>query len=821
MRVPLSWLRELVDVDLTPEQLADRLTVLGMEVQGIERIGADWAHVVVGEILEVAPHPGSTRLSLTRIRTGDGPERAIVCGATNIAPGQRIPVALPGAVLPGDRRIEVTRIAGVESAGMLCSGAELGLTVDADGILILPGSTPIGVGLPELLGDTVLDVDVKPNRGDALCILGLAREVSAATGAPLRRPAIAVAEAGEQTSARLSVTIEDARCSRFVGRRVDGVRVGPSPLEIQRRLMAAGMRPVSNVVDASNYVMLELGKPIHTFDAGAVGDGRIIVRAARTGERLETLDHVERTLDPDVLVIADPTGPLAIAGVMGGASSEVGPETTSVVIESAIFDPVSIRRTAFRYALRSEASLRFEKGQEHALARTGADRTAQLILAWAGGTATAGVVDTDPTEPPRATVAWRPRRVNRLLGTDLAADEQQALLGRVEIVSAPAPAGTPVTIIATEPPVVPDASEPVWLAEVPGHRRDLAIEADLAEEIARVRGYDALVGTLPSTAMPAYRRDPWAAPDMIRGLLAARGFAEVVTHALVGPEDHARLGLAADDPRTIRAENPVTVDHSELRRDLLPSLVAVLADNERQRRADVAIFEIGQVHTLDGRTPGAIARLGILAAGAMEPATWDGPGRAAGVGSLKSLLAWLVLRIGEATLRFTTATARDAIDHPGRTARVHARRADGTEVDLGTVGELDPRYLDACGIRAAAVAWADLDLAALLSVVPGRRRIGLPPRLPSVERDIAVVVPVDLPAGRVEETIRAAAGPQLAGLRLFDRYRGAPLAPDEVSLAWRLRFDPADEPLDDAALEPIVARIVGALGDALGARLRA
>ena len=357
-----------------------------------------------------------------------------MCGATNIAAGQRVPVALPGAVLPGDRRIERTEKMGVVSNGMLCSGEELGLTADADGILILPEGTPLGRPLVELFGDTVLDVDVKPNRGDALSIVGLAREVAAVTGGSLRLPPTDLVESGRPTAERLRVEVVDPDlCPRFVGRWVSGVHVGPSPDWVQMRLLAAGQRPISNVVDASNYVMLELGKPIHTFDAAAVHDGRIVVRRATAGERFETLDHVVRELDPETLVIADAAGPIGIAGVMGGAASEIGASTTDVVVESAIFDPISIRRTAFRYALRSDASLRFEKGQEWRLARVGADRTARLIAEWAGGEIAPGAVDSNPGEPPTAHVAFRPARVNRLLGTDLDADDQRALLGRVGI----------------------------------------------------------------------------------------------------------------------------------------------------------------------------------------------------------------------------------------------------------------------------------------------------------------------------------------------------------------------------------------------------
>jgi phenylalanyl-tRNA synthetase beta chain len=396
MRVPLSWLRDYVDFDMPPERLAERLTMLGMEVAAIERIGADWSSVVVGELLEVAPHPNTDRLLLAQVRVSDSDQPlSIVCGATNIAAGQRVPVALPGAMLPGNRQIGVSTIQGAQSQGMLCSGAELGLTSDADGILILapPGDGDgasalpglrIGRPLAEVVGDTVLDIDVKPNRGDALSLVGLAREVAAITGGEVRWPEINVPESGDSTNDHVWVEVADKRlCPRFVARYVDALKVGPSPVAVQLRLTAAGMRPVSNAVDASNYVMVELGKPIHVFDAGAVSGGTIIVRPAREGETLETLDHVTRDLTPETLLIADSGGPIGIAGVMGGAQSEVSEGTTAAIIESAVFDPVSIRRTAQRFSLRSEASARFEKGQESRLARVGADRTAQLLAAWA------------------------------------------------------------------------------------------------------------------------------------------------------------------------------------------------------------------------------------------------------------------------------------------------------------------------------------------------------------------------------------------------------------------------------------------------------
>ncbi|HEY8134524.1 MAG TPA: phenylalanine--tRNA ligase subunit beta, partial [Candidatus Limnocylindrales bacterium] len=566
MRVPLSWLRDYVEFDLPPERLAERLTLLGLEVQSIERIGDDWTSVVVGELLEVVPHPRADRLNLTKVKvTGQDQPLSIVCGAHNIAAGQRVPVALPGAVLPGDRRIGVSTIQGTESQGMLCSGAELGLTTDAEGILILPPDSRLGSPLADVAGDVVLDIDVKPNRGDALSMIGLAREVAAITGGQVRWPEISVPESGDATSDHLGVEVTDDKlCPRFVGRYVDGLKVGPSPFRIQLRLSAAGMRPVSNVVDASNYVMLELGKPIHTFDAASVTGGKIVVRTARDMEELETLDHVKRSLTPDTLVIADATGAIGIAGVMGGAGSEVSETTSAVIVESAVFDPVSIRRTAFRYGLRSEASLRFEKGQESRLARVGADRTAQLLAEWAGGRVATGVVDTNPVDEEPRRVAFRPARVDRLLGTDTSADEMRAALSRIGI--------------ATE------GEGEELVAVVPPHRRDIAIAEDVAEEVVRIIGYDAVPARLPASVMPGYREIPTEHINSLRDVLAGRGLNEVLSNALIGPDDHARLGYGAGDKATIRVENHISIDHSELRRTMLPGLLGVLGRNERQKR---------------------------------------------------------------------------------------------------------------------------------------------------------------------------------------------------------------------------------------------
>ncbi len=824
MRVPLSWLREFVDVELSPEGLAERLTLLGMEVSAIEHIGADWQRIVVGELLEVAPHPNSQKLSLTRVRTGPGEEElSIVCGATNIEAGQRIPVALPGSVLPGERHIDITTIAGTQSQGMLCSGDELGLTADADGILILPRDSELGVDMAKMAGDVVLDIDVKPNRGDALSILGLAREVAAATGAELRWPDLSVEEAGDSTAEHLRVDVADPElCPVFVGRYVEGVSVGPSPWDVQKRLIAAGVRPISNIVDASNYVLMELGKPIHTFDAAAIRDGHIIVRRAAAGERLETLDHVQRELSEDTLLITDPDGPVAIAGVMGGADSEVGDETTAIIIESAIFDPVSVRRTAFRYSLRSEASLRFEKGQAHPMARLGADRTAALIARWAGGRVATGVVDTQPESPAQVRIPFRPARVSQLLGEDISVDEQRQQLQRVEIETEAAAPDEVVPVIAGDEPLgtVVDATEAL-VALIPGHRLDLAIEADIIEEIARVRGYDTVAGALPHTGMPAYRRDPQRLADQLRDMLAGAGLSEIITHGLIGPDDHLALGFAAEDASTVIAANPVTLDHSQLRRSMLPEHLRVLVENERQRTLDIHAFEVGALHHWHEGEPVQRQVLGLLFAGRERPVTHDRAPVPVDVAMVKGLLEQLSIRLTRCRLVYEALTPREGVEHPGRTAAVVAVALDGDSTIVGRVGEVHPRLLEAYGARAEHVAFAEIDLDAFERLVPARLRVGRIEHLPGVERDIAIVVPAGTAAGAVEALIREHGGGHLRAVTLFDQYRGAPLGDDEKSLAYRLRFESAEDALDDDAVQPAVERVVAVLSERLGARQRA
>ncbi len=782
MRVPLSWLREVVDFELTPEQLAERLTLLGMEVKGIERRGADWDNVVVGELLAVEKHPRADRLSLTKVTTGQGEPLDIVCGATNIAVGQRVPVALPGAVLPGNRRIERTEKMGVVSNGMLCSGDELGLTADADGILILAPETPLGARLTDLYGDVVLDIDVKPNRGDALSVIGVAREVAAVTGSPVRMPPTETPEDGSvRTEDRLRIRVDDAQlCPRFVGRWIDDVTVRPSPDWVQMRLLAAGIRPISNVVDASNYVMVELGKPTHAYDAAALARtggnvAEIVVRLAREGETIETIDHVVRNLTPDTLLIADTAQPIGIAGVMGGAGTEVGAETTAVIVESAIFDPVTIRRTAFRYALRSDASLRFEKGQEFRLARVGADRATRLITEWAGGRAAAGVVDTNPTEPATRRVAFRPARVDRLLGTTLGGVAQRQVLARVGIATEPATGPIDVVIAAgPAPESVPAAAGEAILATVPTWRRDIEIEADLAEEVARVHGYEEIPGHLPATPMPEWRESPLAARDAIREALVGAGLTEVVSYALVSSKlDETFAWLQATRPArgeapaeggSITVANPLSSDHSILRQNLIGSLVEVVQRNIRHGTTDVLAFEVGKGYGRVGDGPREWWRLGLAMTGAAVPPAWNQPRRDADIDDAKGVIT-LIAKLTGAGEPSYQPLATEPMLHPGRSATVEAAFPDGEPAITGAVGELHPRLAEAWDLRGRVIV-AELSVAGLAGgALPVILAEALP-RVQPIERDLTVDVPDRVPAAEVAARIRESGGPLLQAVTL-------------------------------------------------------
>jgi phenylalanyl-tRNA synthetase beta chain len=813
MRVPLSWLREYVDVDLAPRQLAEELTMRGMEVDAIETAGADWKDVVVGRVLEVRRHPNADTLWLARVDVGEaGGELAIVCGAQNLEVGQLVPTALVGAVLPGDRRIERTKIRGEVSNGMLCSAAELGLGSDAEGIHILGHDDEIALGstLADLVGETVLDVDVKPNRGDALSMVGLAREIAAFTGSSLRLPDASIDEADDDASSHVTIRIEDPELNpRFTARWFENVANGSSPDWMQRRLIAAGMRPISAVVDVTNYVMHELGQPMHAYDADAIPDGEIVVRRARAGERLETIDHVQRDLDERMLVIADRERPIGLAGIMGGASTEVGEGTTRVILESAIFHGPTIRNTARRLGLRSEASMRHEKGLGPDLPRFAADRAARLIAEITGARIARGIVDNDPKPPPLRRVPVEVPRLRRLLGIEIDAGRVRELLE---------PLGFGVTGDGDRLEV-----------EVPSHRLDVAVAADVAEEVARAHGYERIAGRLPEAALPPYRPDPSEPREVVRRVLAGIGLDEMIGHALIGPDDLERVGRDPRDPELVRIYNPLSPQHSILRPSMAPSMLDGLAENARRRLHDVWLFDVGKVyrhprspsprdHASETAGTGRYEswELGIALSGsAVPPAPGEMP-QVADVATIKGVIDALHDGLGapRPAYRAEPEDDRHPHRHPGRAALI----TDAAGRAYGSLGELHPRVVEAWGLVGRPVD-AAIDVGRLLALAPEAVRAVPVPAAQPVDRDLAVVVADDAPVGEVLRIARSSAGPRLDSVRLFDVYRGEQVGEGRVSYALAFRFQPLESG-DEAEVDRALNKVRGSLQHHLGAEIR-
>jgi len=794
VRVPLSWLAEFAPFELAPAALGEVFDDLGMVVEGIETVGDDLAGVVVARVLEVAAHPDADRVRLTQVDAGDGQPRQVVCGAPNVAAGQLVPLATVGAVLPGGLAIARRKVRGQWSEGMICSPAELGVGDDGAGILVLPEGPAPGTPARHVLGgaEVVFDLAIEANRPDALSVAGVARDAAARLGLPfaLPEPASApVAGTGPAAAELASVAVESTDlCPRFTARVITGVAVGPSAPRLSRRLTLAGMRPISNVVDASNYVMLELGQPTHPYDLDRLPGRGLLVRRARPGEVLVTLDGVERRLgDGDDCLICDATGtPVGIGGIMGGASSEIAADTTTVLLEAAYFAPMAIARTAKRLGLRSEASARFERGCDP----DGIERaTARLCQLLGTGAVAAGQLDADHRPPHPPPIRVRTARVNALLGTDLGDDDVRRLLAPIGF--RPSPAGAGVTE-----------------AVAPGFRPDATAEIDLVEEVARHHGYGRIARTRPASPFVGRLTPYQRARRQLREVLAGLGVSEAVTSPLLGPGDHARAGLAGEEAgAAVVAVDPLAREESVLRTSLRPGLLGALAFNAAHRTPDAALFEVGHVFRVPPGGPAA-TRL------PEEPEVLG----VALAGPEGARAAWPVL----ATLRdafhredLSVEAARLPGLHPTRAATVAVAGAPA-----GAVGEVDPGVVAAHGLEGR-VGWLELDLAAFLPAerrYPQARPVS---RHPSSDVDLALVVADEVPALAAEATVRAAAGGLLVGLGLFDVYRGEHLGPGRRSLAWRLRLQALDRTLTDADVAAVRDAVVAAVADAHGGQLRA
>lgn len=804
MRVSYNWLKEYIDCGLTPRELAERLTLSGIEVESVEPFRPGLPRVVAAEVIGIQPHPGSERLTRVRVNPGGEP-LSIVCGAPNVALGQKVPLALPGAVMPDGSRIEAASILGVASQGMICSPRELGLDLGEEaeaGILILDAAAAPGASVSELLefDDSIFFLGLTPNRADCLGMLGVAYEVAALTGASVKIPPSKLPEDDESvhSAARISV-LDEALCPRYTARVIMDLTIRPAPLWMQLRLLKAGIRPINNVVDITNYVMWEYGQPLHAFDYELLEGKEIIVRRAAPGETLLTLDGLTRSLDTEVLVIADLSGPIGLAGVMGGESTEISPATRSVLLESARFHPGSIRRTARRFNLPSEASQRFERGINPQATAAAQDRAALLMTCHAAGRVLKGLLDIDPAPPAPCRITVRPHRINEILGVKIPVEDVTNILERLNFAVEKGHGGT---LELTVPP----------------RRSDVLLEEDVVEEVARLYGYENIPVTLPRGELVASREAPeLRIQTLCRQALIGCGFFEAVTLSFINPAHLDTLRLGADDPRrqAIALLNPLSEEQGVMRTTLLPGLLKVLKHNFSYQEINQLFFEIGAVFLprrlpLD-ELPQEANRLALAATGQSSDPNWRMPASPADFYLLKGALEALCVRLRIKTLEFCASEL--PFTHPSRSAVI---RVGGTEV--GFIGQLHPFVAETWDFRQA-VTICELDLDALISAADLVPQVLPLFRYPAVWRDIAVVVPREIAASEVKRCIREAGGALLDRVTLFDLYEGEQVPPGKRSLAYNITFRRPGGTLTDEEVQAALEQVEQALVN-LGAVLR-
>jgi len=783
MLASINWLSDLLGERLDPTDTAQRLTMLCAAVDAVERVHHDLSEVVVARVEHVERHPNADRLSLCTVNAGEAPIE-VVCGAPNVMAGRSYPFAPVGATLPGGLRLERRKIRGVFSNGMLCSARELDLGTDHEGILELHTSAAPGTPLLEAmaLADTRLDIDVTPNRPDLLCQRGVARELAASLGRSLRLPTFPGArpaanprrEGAQGTVGGVQVQIDDTEgCPRYIAAVIHGLQVGPSPDWLQARLHSVGARPINNVVDATNYVLHEINQPLHAFDLRKLRGNRVVIRRAAAGERLVTLDGTDQRLTPEMTMICDAEGPVAVAGVMGGANSEVSDDTTDILLECAYFNPGRVRRARTALRMSTDASYRFERGMDLLGLPAAVRRAVELIIAVAGGTEVEPALDLwpEPQQPP--TVFLRPARVRHLLGLDVPRDDIERMLSSVGFT------------------VVPKDDR--LAVQVPGWRPDVTREVDLIEEVARLRGYDAFpseLGAFRPTAVPSAPSE--ATNARVRTLLTGFGLHEARTLTM-GPPD-------ADDAQAIL--NPLSAEEAHLRTSLLPGLVRSVEYNWSQRVRDVRLFEIGHVFqsTRGGELPVERERVAGVLTGARHPAHWTQAGGAPDID------LWDAKGMFEVVAGM--AGPHEAVVVP---------EGDGWEL-LDANGE---RRGWAGPLSAAGPRWAGSLFGFEMDLASARRpavQYAALPMMPAVERDIALVLPDERSAAETEDVVRRAGAPLLEDLRVFDEYRG----PGVVgrSVAWRLVFRDATRTLRDKDVDQVVERILTTLRDELGVERR-
>jgi phenylalanyl-tRNA synthetase beta chain len=803
MLVSLNWLQEFVPIEMTAGELAELLTLSGSEVESCTELGGELEMVVVGQITSISPHPNADKLSLCTVDSG-GTTHRVVCGARNIRPGDKAPLALDGTRLPGGTTIKKSKIRGEVSEGMLCSETELLIGGDQSGVMILPPEAAVGQSLAEALGlkDVILDVGLTPNRPDCLSILGIAREVAAITRTPLRVPAPAFSESGEDISRLTSVAIEAPDlCPRYCARVITGVTIGPSPLWMRRRLEACGMRAINNIVDATNYALLEMGQPLHAFDLNLLEGKRIIVKRADAGISFTTLDGKERILPEEALMICDGARrPVALAGIMGGLNSEVSPETKTILLESAYFTPAGILATSRRMGIRTEASQRFEKGVDPEGVIPAMNRAAELMAAGAGGTVSPGIIDNRPLPPqPRPAITVSIARTNRVLGTNFSRDDIRQTL-------------TDLTF------TVADADGDSVAAVPPTFRVDITEGIDLIEEVARLRGYDSIAETLPAISPLPPAKDRARAMDrLIRNCLTRQGYNEIMTYSFIAPADLAGLNLPEDDYRRkpLALLNPLTEEQSCMRTTLVPGLLSAAQKNINQKNLNLKLFETGPVFLSEAhqKLPREEKMVAGLLTGLSQEETWNSTAREVDFFDIKGCVETLLREIAVESFSLAPSPHSPFL-RPGRAMDLllDAQRT-------GCAGELHPAIAERYGFSQKIYLF-EISLAHLLPRFTEERKFQALPKYPPVYRDIALIIDETISGQRIWDVMHGFKNKFIEEIIIFDYYKGKSIPAGKKSLGYRIKYQSHDHTLTDREVNKWHDELVQVLGRELGAVLR-
>ena len=805
MRILTSWLREFVSFTVPVETLAKDLTMCGLEVEEVESVYKGLGPVVVGYVEQNVPHPNAPHLKICTVTTGEQ-KNEVVCGAPNVDKGQLVALARPGTELPDGTTVESVEIFGIRSDGMLCSEAELGIGQDKTGILILNPAPGVEAGRPlvEVLGlnDWILDIAVTPNRPDCLSVLGVAREVSAIYGIPLTITKSPNHQIPKSPNHQIPISIEDPDlCGRYTGAVMVETKVGPSPHWLATRLQASGIRPINNVVDVTNYILIEYGQPLHAFDLDRLTGPAIVVRTARPGEHIQTLDGKDQELQPGMLVIADSKRPVAIAGIMGGAETEVRDDTRRILIESALFAPIQVRRTARALKLITESSYRFERGIDPEGVIKALHRAVDLMGRVTGSRLAQNIEDVYPRPCRPRHLSLRPQKANRLLGIELESEKIAKLLESVGI-------------------ELTHSGEECINGVAPTHRLDLKAEEDLIEEIARLHGFSRIPTLAPKAEMVAQTRNPTQdLADKIRSILTAQGMTEVISYSFLGPGDIEALGLAKDDPRMrmTRIQNPLSDDQSVMRTNLISSLMGAVVKNQAQRNLDLGLFEIGATFQDigSGKLPHEEQRIAALCTGARNSESWSWSREQVDLFDLKGILEGLLKSLRISEWKTVLETPDDPFLLPGTSARIVGK---GDSV-LGSFGQIDPGVLEFWKIDGPVFVF-DLSLHAIEKAVSRKIKFRPLARYPGVERDIAIIVADELSAHDLLEFISNRAADLLQGVQVFDVYRGKPIPKGSKSIGLRFRYRAPDHTLSDREVSDIHDPLVLSMLQFYNAKLR-